>query len=104
LTEAGGESDASDYESDLDGGLMPRSTDGFGEHAYRKDRIFKYLRILDKNVTIPDMKEADKHKLTVFMELDDVLLHTFICDENFGYIANPAAKEREHEFMLHEVG
>ena len=37
------------------------------------------------------------------MELDDVLLHTFICDENFGYISNPAAKDPEHEFFIPEV-
>ena len=38
------------------------------------------------------------------MELDDVLLHTFICDENFGYIANPASKTPEHEFFMKEIG
>jgi len=41
--------------------------------------------------------------LTLYMELDDVLLHTFICDENTGYIAKPTFKEPEHEFMLNEV-
>jgi TFIIF-interacting CTD phosphatase-like protein len=37
------------------------------------------------------------------MELDDVLLHTFICDENFGYIANPIQKDPEHEFFMEEI-
>jgi len=58
MTEAGGESDASEYESDVDG-LVERKNDGFGEHAFRKDRIFKYLSIKDKAVRIPDMKENE---------------------------------------------
>lgn len=41
--------------------------------------------------------------LTLFLELDDVLVHTFICDENTGYIAKPTFKDPEHEFMLNEV-
>ena len=31
------------------------------------------------------------------MELDDVLLHTFIYDENFGFMADPAAKDPEYK-------
>ena len=103
LTEAGGES-ASDYESDHDENMPIASRkegEMFGEYAYRKDRIFKYITIQDKNVKIPDLK--DSNKLTLFMELDEVLLHTFICDENFGYIANPAAKDPEHEFFMEEI-
>ena len=37
------------------------------------------------------------------MELDDALLHTYICDENTGYMAKPTFKDPEHEFMLKEV-
>lgn len=73
----------------------------FGEYAYRRDRIFKYLTIQDKFVSIPDVEQEGK--LTLFMELDDVLLHSFICDENFGYIANPASKDPEHEFFVEEI-
>lgn len=36
------------------------------------------------------------------MEIDDIILHTFLCDENFGYMANPNAKNHEHEFMMNE--
>ena len=47
LTEAGGES-ASDYESDHDD-TMPLASrkegEMFGEYAFRKDRIFKYITI-----------------------------------------------------------
>jgi len=106
LTEAGGESDT-DLESDVE--EVSTTTRGsrkegemFGEYAYRRDRIFKYLTIMDKHVSIPDVEQEGK--LTLFMELDDVLLHTFICDENFGYIADPASKDPEHEFFVKEIG
>jgi len=46
---------------------------------------------------------ADKKPLTLFFELDDVFLNTFLCDENFGYMANPSAKDPEHEFFLAET-
>jgi hypothetical protein len=44
-----------------------------------------------------------KEALTVFMEVDDFLVHTYICDENFGYMANPDSKDPEHEFFLEET-
>lgn len=75
----------------------------FGEYAYRKDRIFKYLTVRDKFVKIPDLPQGEEQKLTLFMEIDDVLLHTFICDENFGYIANPIQKDPEFEFFMEEI-
>ena len=46
---------------------------------------------------------AEKKPLTLYMELDDVFLNTFLCDENFGYMANPSAKDPEHEFFLAET-
>ena len=46
---------------------------------------------------------ADKKPLTLYMEIDDVFLNTFLCDENFGYMANPSAKDPEHEFFLAET-
>jgi len=45
---------------------------------------------------------ARRAPLTVFIELDDIFLHTFLCDENFGYIANPNSKDPEHEFLIVE--
>lgn len=51
----------------------------------------------------PIYKDSQHGGLTLFLELDDVILHTFICDENTGYIAKPTFKEPEHEFMLNEV-
>jgi TFIIF-interacting CTD phosphatase-like protein len=36
------------------------------------------------------------------MEIDDIILHTFLCDENFGYLANPSAKDPEHKFIMTE--
>jgi hypothetical protein len=41
--------------------------------------------------------------LTLFIELDDVFLHSFLCDENFGYMANPNAKDPEHEFTIEDI-
>ena len=51
----------------------------------------------------PIYKNTQHGGLTLYLELDDVLLHTFICDENTGYIAKPTFKDPEHEFMLQEV-
>jgi hypothetical protein len=54
---------------------------------------------------LPPLKpdpNAHRPPLTVFIELDDVFLHTFLCDENFGYMANPNSKEAEHEFLIQE--
>lgn len=31
------------------------------------------------------------------------MFHTFICDENFGYISNPNAKDPEFEFLQIEI-
>ena len=57
----------------------------------RQKRIFKYLNVVDKTVTIPDQKPAvkDADPLTLFIEIDDVFLHTFLVDENFGHMAKP---------------
>lgn len=107
IQEDGGES-GTDYESDSEATTtMARGSrkegDMFGEYAFRKDKIFKYLTIQDKMVRIPDLKPGEDNKLTLFMELDEVLLHTFICDENFGYIANPSSKDPEFEFFMDEI-
>jgi len=63
--------------------------------------------VLDTRVSLPDMKPIYTEKpnggMTLFLELDDVILNTFICDENTGYIAKPTFKDPEHEFMLNEV-
>jgi hypothetical protein len=106
LTEAGEES-VSEFESDKEDGTEPsqsrKEADMIGEYRKRSDKIFKYIRMQDKNVQVPDLPPQDQHKLTVFMELDDVLLHTFICDQNFGYLGNPAVKDPDHEFFLEEI-
>jgi TFIIF-interacting CTD phosphatase-like protein len=58
---------------------------------------------MDENVRIPDLPQDEKDKLTLFIEIDDVLLHTYICNENFGYLANPASKDPEHQFFMEEI-
>ena len=74
----------------------------------RNRGIFKYLSVVDTRVILPPQKpifkEVKPHgALTLFLELDDTLVHTFICDENTGYMAKPTFKDPEHEFMLKEV-
>lgn len=41
--------------------------------------------------------------MTVYIEPDDFLLHTFICNENFGYMSNPNSKEPEFDFFMEEI-
>ena len=107
MTEAGGDT-ATEMESDIeDHARLQRGSrkegDMLGEYKQRRARIFKYLKIIDKNVVIPNLAPGEENKLTLFIEIDDVLLHTYICDENFGYMANPAAKDPEHEFFLPDI-
>jgi len=66
------------------------------------------LTVNDTKVFLPPVnslyKETSKiGPLTLYLEIDDVLVNTFICDENTGYIAKPTFKDPEHEFMLNEV-
>ncbi len=89
----------SEYESDLDNELSTSETQQ--DAKLKTQRIFKYLRILDTFVTLPP--PTNPSALTLYFELDDVFLNTFLCDENFGYMANPAAKDPEHEFFLAET-
>lgn len=49
------------------------------------------------------LEESDKLKMTLYIEPDDFLLHTFICNENFGYMANPNSKDPEFEFFMEEI-
>jgi TFIIF-interacting CTD phosphatase-like protein len=34
------------------------------------------------------------------MEIDDVLFHTFIYDENFGFMADPAPRDPEYKLLF----
>ena len=58
---------------------------------------------MDKNVRISALEKEEELKLTLFIEPDDFLLHTFICNENFGYLSNPASKDPEFEFFIEEI-
>jgi len=49
-------------------------------------------------VVLPQRQPGD-NRLTVFIELDDTVLHTFIYDENFGFMSDPHPREPEH--VLH---
>mmetsp|Transcript_6789 Transcript_6789/g.6024 ORF Transcript_6789/g.6024 Transcript_6789/m.6024 type:complete len:100 (+) Transcript_6789:120-419(+) len=37
--------------------------------------------------------------MTVFIDLEDLLYHTFIYDENFGFMADPASKDPEFKVL-----
>lgn len=94
IEEAGGEE--SEYESDYEELSTPEhaaesgGTEGAEQKSKNNQRIFKYLTINDKMVMLPPPKHPKA--LTLFFEIDDVFMNTFLCDENFGYMANPAAK------------
>jgi hypothetical protein len=97
VEEVGGEE--SDYESDVEELSTPEKSPEMGQSKPNR-RIFQYLTILNKVVMLPPQKS--KTALTLFVEIDDTFLNTFLCDENFGYMANPSAKDPEHEFFLQE--
>lgn len=103
----------SDYESEPEGELTTIEDDreDFGRSRQeekleqKKSRIFKHLTVKDASIKLPEHAYTKKDKLgpfTLFIEIDDVFLHTFLCDENFGYMADSAQKDHEHEFLIEE--
>lgn len=80
--------------------------------AKEHEKLKKFVKIPEKagSVTLPAPKimkdkgsSTKKEPFTIYCELDDVFLHTFLCDENFGYMANPASKDPEYEFFVQET-
>lgn len=64
-----------------------------------KKRIYNHLRVLDRNVKpLPPLQHSKC--LTLFIEPEDFLYYTFLCDENVGYIGKPSSKDPEHELFL----
>ena len=69
-------------------------------------RIFKFLKMLNPKVTLPAQKPAkseslkDIGPLTLYIELEEVLMYGFIVDQNFGYMAKPTSKDPEHEVFI----
>src|SRR5690606_29631759 len=45
----------------------------------------------------------DVGKKTLFIEMDDLLIHTFIPDENVGYLANSASMDPKKTLFLEEA-
>ena len=90
----------SDYESEPEGELTTIEDDREMTRSRmetklekKQSRIFKHLTVKDRSISLPAFTPQVKDKLgpfTLFLEIDDVFLHTFLCDENFGYMANPA--------------
>lgn len=84
--------DESDYDSDVDA----------PDIAKYNRRLFNYIKIQDR-VDLPAQTEFDKDKKTLFLEIDDLLIHTFIPDENIGYLQNSATKEPDKDLFLEEA-
>ncbi len=102
-----GEDTVSEYESDLEDSEYAGSRkegDMIGEYRQRQDRIFKYISIQDKNVRIPAGPNGQENNVPLCLDLDDVLMHVFVSDQNFGFMANPAAKDPEFKFFMEEIG
>ena len=47
-------------------------------------------------MTLPPRAPGD-NRLTLFMEIDDTILHTYIYDENFGFMADPNPRDPDYE-------
>lgn len=84
--------DESDYDSDVP----------VDDEVRFNRRLFNYIKIQDR-LELPPMREEDKDKKTLFIEIDDLLIHTFIPDENVGYIANSASKDPDKTLFLKEA-
>jgi hypothetical protein len=52
-------------------------------------------------VTLPERKPGDD-RLALFMEIDDTVLHTYIYDENFGFMADPCPRDPDYEIDYSE--
>ena len=65
-------------------------------------RLFNYIKVQDR-VDLPPMREEDRGRKTLFIELDDLLIHTFIPDENVGYLANSASMDPNKTLFLEEA-
>jgi hypothetical protein len=90
----------SDYESDLEEAKLPRPPSRSVEELVSSGkRIYSYLKVIDKTVKpLPPLPHSDI--LTVFIEPEDVLYNTFLCDENVGYIAQPTGKDPDKKLFL----
>lgn len=100
VLEPGIESDVSEL-SDVEGAVPRKSIEvdvNKPDLNLPQRKIFKYITVQDKHVFLPD--KVNKDSLTLFMELDDIILHTYIYDENFGFMSDPAAKDPEYKLKL----
>lgn len=82
----------SDYDSDVD----------VEEEVRFNRRLFNYIKIQEQS-ELPKMRPEDEGKKTLFIEMDDLLIHTFIPDENIGYVTNSASKDPEKTLFLEEA-
>lgn len=64
-------------------------------------RIFNYLKLQDL-VKLPAQQERDKGKITLFIEMENLLYMSFIPDENLGYLQNSATAEPTSRLFMPE--
>jgi hypothetical protein len=63
----------------------------------RSEDIFKYISYRAKS-KLPDQTEQYENKITLFISLDEILLYSYIPDENLGLFDMP--KFREYDYRL----
>jgi len=66
------------------------------ENPLQED-IFKHL-VRKAKTKIPDKIENKKNKISLFLPVDDILVYTYIPDENFGMSDIP--KHKDYDFRL----
>ena len=84
--------DESDYDSDVE----------IDDIVRFNRRIFSLIKIQDQ-LDLTTQHPADVGRKTLFIELDDLLIHTFIPDENIGYIQNSASRDPDKTLFIEEA-
>ena len=59
--------------------------------------------MMDASVELPLQRAEDKGRITLFIEMEDLLHFSYVPDENLGYLINPASREPERKIFLAEV-
>jgi TFIIF-interacting CTD phosphatase-like protein len=71
------------------------------DQDYDIEDIFSQL-VLAKKVSLPEKTADDREKLTLFLPLDEVLLYTYLPDENMGLYDIPKSKKFDMKIELRD--
>ena len=105
--ESEAEGEAAAQRGSLESPIRTQSGDQQREQARQEQggneriRIFQYLKVQEQNVKLPERRPGD-NRLALYLEIDDTILHTFIYDENFGFMSDPNARDPEYELEFGE--